>query len=178
MMAWSGWPKGIEHGVNMTKILSEQIKRKARWVARHYPELSFKDLQQDGAELAHRLGQKFDGKAPLPYLLKAINNCFSKQIRDSRAKRGIRFVGLSKIAEKADESGDREFQNIEDRIDRERFLKTLKNNKLIQMIRDLELGYKPIEIAVRQRTSVRNIYRQLSTVKKLREEWEQYGIDS
>jgi hypothetical protein len=149
-----------------------RITGMARWISLHYSEFSYKDLVQDGCRLVLELKQKKGEDISLQYLEKAINNYFSKMVRDSHAKHKVKFVDLSTIERMPDKRVTGEFDELENNLDREKFLKTIKDDNLISLIRDLEMGYKPTEIAARNRTSIRTIYRQLKLIKDLREVWE------
>lgn len=156
----------------MTKLLSDKIKVKARWTSRHYPELKFDDLVQEGCALVLELKNKLGDKATIPYLLQAISYHYSHLIRKSNAKRKIKFSAMSNAEYIPDPTAQNEFNNVEDNIDREKFMESIEGNKLLGTLHDLMDGYDIKEVAERQRTSVRSIYRQVKILKTMREKWE------
>ena len=156
----------------MNKLLVAKIRQKAKWVNRRYPELPLLDLIQEGYELVIKL-QKSKGKdIPMPYLLKSISFHFSNLMRATDTRRNIKIFSLLSLTDQTDLSIDKEFDELENRIDRENFIKTIKNNDLLSTLSHLMNGNTPKEIAIKKNTSIRTIYRQLVHLKQLREGWE------
>lgn len=144
-----------------------QLQRKARWVARKYPEFKFEDLMQDGMQLITALKRSRGERATTPYLIKAIKYMFSKYIRDSLYKRKLRMMDLTGLAETAMYD---DIAAIDERLDRDKFIRSL-NSKLANTVRLLMDGYSISEIAAAQKISTRTVYRQIGQIKRSYERW-------
>ena len=156
----------------MNKFLESKIKQKAKWVARRCPELKENDLTQEGHELICKL-QKSKGKdISIYYLLKSLSFHFSNLMRDTNTRRNIKLCAFSSLINYEDISAQEEFAKLEDRIDQENFIKTIKDDNLVQTLLDLMAGHNPREIANKRNTSIRTVYRHLATISRLRKEWE------
>lgn len=155
----------------MNKFLETKIKQKAQWVNRRYPELLLLDLIQEGHELVAKL-QKNKGKdISIPYLLKALSFHFSNLMRSTNIRRNIKLFTLSSLTDHEDLLAEEEFTKLENKIDNEKFIRTIKNKNLLQILSDLMTGHNLQEIANRRNTSIRTIYRSLAVIRRLREEW-------
>lgn len=153
----------------MTKFVLDKIKKKARWVARHYSEFRVDDLIQDGVQLALELEQKLGNRATIPYILRSVQNHFGTLVRDSNAIKKIKFVDLEHVSHVP---APDDFMGVENAIDRTRFMKALNDPNLASVIQDLIDGYGIQEIAIKRKTSTRSVYRQLRLLRKLRENWD------
>lgn len=156
----------------MNKILETKIRQKAKWVTKRYPELYEEDLLQEGRELIVKL-QKDKGKdISIPYLLKALSFHFSNLMRTTNTRRNIKVFSSVSLTDYADLSIDKKFDELEDKIDRESFLKTIKNNDLLFTLSHLMNGDRPEEIAKKRNISARTVYRHVNTLTRLRKDWE------
>ncbi len=156
----------------MNKLLTTKIKQKARWVNKRYPELLLLDLIQEGYELVIKL-QKSKGKdVSIPYLLKALSFHFSNLMRATNTRRNIKIFSLLSLTDHTDLSTDKEFDELDNRIDRERFIKFIKDYNLTKVVTNLMAGLNPKEIAEENKMSVRSVYRCIARLVKLREAWE------
>jgi hypothetical protein len=158
--------------IAMNKFLEAKIGQKAKWVSRRYPELPEKDLIQEGSELVCKL-QNLKGKnVSVHYLLKAISFHFSNLMRTTNARHNVKMFNILSLPDQIDSSVEKEFQDIENKIDRERFIKSLKDNNLIKVMTSLMEGSNLKEIAEENNISIRNAYRCVARLTKLREAWE------
>lgn len=152
------------------KLLETKLKQKAKWVARRYPELLENDLIQEGLELICKLRNIKGKNISIHYLLKALSFHFSNIMRATNQKHNISMQNINFQGE--DLSVKKEFEELEKRFDREKFIKYIENNNLLFILSGLMNGDKIKEIAKRNNISVRTIYRHIKTLKKLREVWE------
>lgn len=156
----------------MNKFLETKIKQKAKWVTRRYPELRENDLIQEASELVVKLQKKKGRDIPVPYLLKSISFHFSSLMRTTNIRRNIKLLSFLSMTNLIDLSTEQEFQDVENRIDRERFMKSLQDNNLLKVMASLMAGSNPKEIAEENNMSIRNVYRCIVRLAALRETWE------
>jgi hypothetical protein len=154
------------------------------------------DLIQEGKTLVVKLRKSQGSDVPLGYLVAAISYHFSNLMRATVKRNRLSLISLDSIydvTEKIangrndllprmighhfgtavpDPRAPDKIQEIDDEVDRENFMKTISNPKLARVLRYLINGEKPRWIAKRQKTSVRQVYRQLTALRKLRKEWE------
>lgn len=157
-------------GIN--KLIKNKIEQKAKWIHRFYPALSVEDMQQEGYELVIRLRQRKGKRVSLAYILKAISYHFSNIIRYTKTRHMSRLPRKDNVGVVRDSEAEDVYVEIDNVMDRAFFLKSLKDKKLYSMLNYLLLGYSPKEIAEMCDTSVRDVYRKLSLIKRIREEWE------
>ena len=156
----------------MNDLLQKQINIKARWVNKHYQSLSIPDLMQEAFALIATLKQKYGLGVPVPYLLAAIGYHFNNLMRLNKTERTLTFYDIDKFDNKENIKALQEFEAVENNIDRERFMKYIKNIDLLEVMNNLLIGASPEEIAIKKKCSVRQIYRNIQSLKRLREEWE------
>ena len=151
--------------------LDKSIKSRARWVSNRYPELRYSDLIQEAYKLIIQIGRK-GGITDVPYLLQAVYNHYSNLIRKTYARQNIWHDPMEYAEHVADSSVTAEFQEIENNFDRQKFLATIEDKKLLQTINSLLDGLSIQEVAAKYNISTRHVYRQLTKIKLLRESWE------
>jgi len=153
-------------------FLQKRIERKAKWVNRRYPGLSMQDLIQEAGELIAKLKRKHGVAITIPYLLTAISYHFNNLMRLNKTERGLQFYDIDSLANQSDQGSLQAFENVDNNIDRERFMKSIKDNNLLEVLNNLCIGESPDEIAVKKGCSKRQIYRYITNLKRLRKEWE------
>ena len=156
----------------MNKILNSKIRIKAQWVCRRYPELNKQDLIQDAWTLILELKKKYGRLPSLPYLLTAISYHFSSIIRNTYAKRHVRMIDILPLYSLDDPTTATAITMIENQVDRDKFVNSIKNKNLATTLKLLMSGYNIEEIAKEKNINKRTIYRQLETLKKMRKDFE------
>ena len=158
----------------MKDNILNKIRYKVRWVNKKYPELHMKDLMQEARELIIKLENDNNGVAPPePYILSAVSNHFSNLMRQVKVRRKSPMVDIERLADQEDTSASEAFEELENKIDRNSFMKFLnKNPDLSDILKSLMDGDNVEELATKFNTTPRTIYRKLSRIKQMREKWE------
>lgn len=150
--------------------LEHSILSKARWVSRRYSSLNFEDLVQEAVTLAVQLRRKHGSKATDAYINRAVQFHFGKLIRNARRDDKFITYNLDQLADSVVDPHDA-YSYIDNERDKEKFIRTVKNKNLRNTLNGLLNGLSVAEIAERQNSSVRSIYRQIEALRHLWEEW-------